>query len=210
MAVRTDVIEEMAALYQQWVAPHLEREDESFRTGPFALYVTRPRWQSDVKWWSPDDDATFARFRDAFNRLPVARHFERIVDLDLGVRLYCPFFVTRTWCKATDFHVDYEPECSTNAYTLMTPLGDYAPGGGHLAYRDAWGRERVYTYRKGTAVAFGSHFWHGTEPVGSGAPRAFLCFTFGTDKARHWPAIEKSVATQSRLVCRPDGTMQRL
>jgi hypothetical protein len=209
MAVPTDIVDETAALFQQWVAPHLSRENESFRTGPYAFYVLRSPWDSDVKWWSPDDEATFGRLRDVFNRLRVATHFERIVDRDLDVRLYCPFFVTRTWCKATDYHVDYMPECLTNAYTLMTPLGDYSPDAGNLAYRDAWGRERVYTYRKGTAVAFGSHFWHGTQPV-AGAPRAFLCFTFGTDKGRHWPAIEKTLVNQSRLICRSDGTMQRL
>jgi hypothetical protein len=204
-----DVVDEMAALYERHVAPNLEREDEAFRSEPLSFYVTRAQgWRSDVKWWSPNDVATFDRFRDAFERLALGRRFRAIVDVERGIRLYCPFFVTRSWCEKADYHYDYEPECRTNAYTLMTPLCDYAPGSGQLAYLDAWGRRRVYTYRRGRAVIFGARFWHSTQPIARGEPRAFLCFTFGTDKSRHWPGIEKTVGYQSNLLCRPDGTFR--
>jgi hypothetical protein len=207
--VSRDVVEEMSALYERHIAPNLFRENESFRSEPLSFYVTRAAWQSDVKWWSPGDEVTFVRLRDTFEQLALERRFREVVDVEHNIRLYCSFFVTRSWCERPDFHVDYQPECRTNAYTLMTPLGDYAPGPGHLVYRDEWGRPRVYTYRRGRAVIFGARFWHSTQPIARAAVRAFLCFTFGTDKTRYWPGIEKTVGYQSKLYCMPDGTLTR-
>jgi hypothetical protein len=124
--------------------------------------------------------------------------------------MYCPFFVVRSRCEQTRFHSDYDWEVGTNGYTLMTPLQDMSSDvDGHLEYLDTWGRRRMYRYRRGTAVVFGPGFIHGTQRMRAGPPRAFLCFTFGSDKEVHWPALKKTVATWSRQVRRPGGTLIR-
>jgi hypothetical protein len=50
-------------------------------------------------------------------------------------------------------------------------------------------RACVYTYRPGRAIIFGGGFRHATAPMLDAEPRAFLCFTFGSDQPRHWPTI---------------------
>ena len=58
-------------------------------------------------------------------------------------------------------------------------------------------------------MVFGSRFEHSTEPGrGDGEVHAYLCFTFGTDDAAMWPAIEATLGTQSRLVMHPDGELR--
>jgi hypothetical protein len=104
--------------------------------------------------------------------------------------------------------MDYTPGCGTNAYTLMTPLENMpAAGDGHLAYLDARGRACIYRYKKGTAIVIGTSFLHGTQVVATGQPRAFLCFTFGSDKEKYWPEVKNSIYYQSRLICTPGGTL---
>ena len=88
----------------------------------------------------------------------------------------------------------------------MTPLESMAAyRDGHLLYRDIAGNEQVrqqpspspnaeparecqvYLYKHGKAVCFGSGFEHATQPSTSQETKAFLCFTFGTDKfATYW------------------------
>ena len=136
--------------------------------------------------------------------------FHRLIDLDRAIRLYCTFIIVRSRCQRLTFHKDYVWACGRQCYTLMTPLEDcVASDEGHLAYLDSWGRQRVYRYRLGTAVAFGAGFAHSTQIMTSGPPRAFLCFTFGSDKNRYWPALQRSVYGQSRLLCRPGGELVR-
>jgi len=42
-----------------------------------------------------------------------------------------------------------------------------------------------------------------------GLSRVFLCFTFGSDKECYWLVIQRSIYGQSRLLCRPGGTLVR-
>ena len=78
---------------------------------------------------------------------------------------------------------------------------------GHVA-ADHYAR---YTYRKGEAIVFGASFVHSTEPGKARDPQkphVYLCFTFGTDKPEHWPAIAQTIdGYQSRMLTRPDGSM---
>jgi len=68
---------------------------------------------------------------------------------------------------------------------------------------------RTYTYFPGEAIVLGGGFWHSTEPGWAPEPRAFLCFTFGTDREELWPSIAKTLDSyQSRILCRPGGQMQ--
>ena len=133
----------------------------------------------------------------------------------------------RTRCDAPNFHVDYAREVGTNALTLMTPLEDFPPTEGfQLLYQQAPTTSlppptaphpnasgeggtalppppRQYAYRKGEAIVFGASFVHSTEPGAAAdpaAPHVYLCFTFGTDKPEHWPAIagERAAARADR------------
>ena len=69
-----------------------------------------------------------------------------------------------------------------------------------------------YRYKCGKAICFGSSFVHSTEPgesrqEGGRAPHVYLCFTFGSDKPEHWPAIAAAVdGKQSRMLMRADGS----
>jgi hypothetical protein len=212
MPLDPTVIATARALYALHVAPRWTAPEGSLQSGDLALFVKRPAgWSSDIGWWSADDAATYHLFEaELFQKVRLDEPFRRLVDLDQTLRLYCPFFVVRSRCERTRFHKDYDWGCRTNAYTLMTPLEDLsATRDGHLAYLDSWGRQRIYRYRLGVAVVFGAGFLHGTQPVVAGAPRAFLCFTFGSDKEQYWPAVRKSIGGQSRLICRPGGELVR-
>ena len=148
------------------------------------------------------------------------------------LRVYSAFFVVRSRCDAPNFHVDYAAGCGCRALTLITPLDDYGDNGGfELLYeatsavdagdeespgtRKASGDElketRRYVYRRGKAIVFGASFRHSTEPGATtgGIPRAYLCFTFGTDRPEHWPLISQTIDSQSRVLARPDGALVR-
>ena len=151
-----------------------------------------------------------------------------MIDYTERFRLYSAFFVVRTACDGVHFHTDWADDVGTNAFTLMTPLADYpiAPNesGGQfqLLYRDyehsfdSMGEDIAqgagvhrYIYRKGEAIVFGSHFSHSTEPgrPAADAPQVYLCFTFGSDKAEHWPSVFASCGYQARVLAGPDGRL---
>lgn len=210
--VDPSLIETARAFYSRHIAPRLIEQHESFQSGDHALYVNRPPgWWSDISWWSPDDLPTYRHFEtEFFRKLSLGERLHRLIDIDSTVRLYCSFFVVRSRCEQTRFHKDYSWGCGTNCFTLMTPLEDMSSTeAGHLAYIDTRGLRRIYRYRKGTAVVFGTGFLHGTQCYSGGRPHPFLCFTFGSDKEKYWPELQKSISYQSRLLCRPGGTFMR-
>ena len=80
-----------------------------------------------------------------------------------------------------------------------------------------WGAEALdasarYEYRMGKGIIFGASFAHSTEP-GSAHEQdglhAYLCFTFGTDRPKHWPGVAESIGGQSRVVGAMDGSLVR-
>jgi len=208
--VDPSLIDAAGAFYFQHMAPRVSEQRGSFRSGQLAFYVTRPPdWGSDISWWSADDAQTYRYFEsEFFLKVCLGEPLRRLIDIDRAVRLYYPSFVVRSQCEETFFHVDYRPGCGTNAYTLMTPLEDMSGSGeAHLAYLDALGRPRIYRYNKGTAIVFGTNFFHGTQVAAQRQARAFLCFSFGSDKQQYWPELKKSIYYQSRLLCTPGGTL---
>ena len=122
-------------------------------------------------------------------------------------------------CTAHDFHADYVGGVGTRALTLIAPLADNRQTDNfQLSYirdtdsaKSLPSEDRVgrYVYRKGRAIVFGSSFVHSTEPGEGrdGEVHAFLGFTFGTDDPRAWPLLAKTLGTQSRIICRPDGEL---
>ena len=169
--------------------------------------VARPSWNSDMAWVSANDEATFARFQSAFDRLDVAGHFKPYLDLDRAVRLYCGFLVIRSRCDAPNFHCDWL-DTNNEAFTLITPVTDHAEDFG-LLYRRLDGQIGEYRYRRGEAIVLGDSFDHSTKPGASAKPVVLLSFTFGTDRMEHWDKIARTAATQSALYQLPDGSFRR-
>jgi hypothetical protein len=207
------VIDAANDIYRQHIAPRVADQEGPFESADdLAFYVKRPKgWDSDISWWSADNASAYQHFdRECFEKIRFDEELLRLIDVDTDIRMYCPFFVVRSRCEQTRFHSDYEWDAGTNGYTLMTPVQDMSSDvDGHLEYLDIRGRRRMYRYRVGTAVVFGAGFIHGTQKMLAGSPRAFLCFTFGSDKEQHWPALKKTVATWSRQVRRPGGALIR-
>ena len=131
--------------------------------------------------------------------------------------MFTAFFVVRTSCSKPDMHEDYGRKARTHArmhaLTAMIPLyKEYADVPDfQLLYRDADQHTRQYRYKHGEAIVFGASFVHSTEPGSAhdaDVPHVYLCFTFGTDKPEHWPAIASTIdGYQSRVLTRPDGSM---
>lgn len=172
------------------------------------LYSKSPPWPSDIRWYSARWERVFKHFETIFNRLNVARHVEPFLDLRDSVRLYNAQFVVRRVCTEPRFHVDWH-DTNNEAFTLMTPLTENCAGFGML-YKKTDGSIGEYDYKVGEAIIFGDDFLHSTKPGAADEPVALLCLNFGTDKMKHWPKIERTVARQCLLTCRPDGSFQRL
>lgn len=173
------------------------------------------RSSSDLAWISVDDEPTFASFAKIFWDSGVADALRPLVDYDEGIALYSCFYVIRSRCGAPNFHTDWDDSVGTNAFTLLAPLEEYETSDFHLLYHGDAGATATptpplqYRYREGEAIVFASHFVHSTEPgcAVDDAPHAFLCFTFGSDKAEHWPSIVPTIGGyQSRIMKRFNGT----
>lgn len=173
---------------------------------PQGYHVERPAWESDIRWISAAEEATFERFQAAFDALDVARHVTEYVAVDHAIGLYQGFVVVRSECREASFHLDWE-DAGNQAFTLLTPIGRPTPGFG-LVFKTLTGETRSYDYREGEALIFGDQFVHSTAPGRSETPTALLSFTFGTDRMADWPAIRKTAGFQGGLVRRPDGVLE--
>ena len=172
------------------------------------------RDSSDLSWISVNDEATFATYRQIFDDMGIANALGPLIDADHGVRLYSCFYVVRSRCSSPNYHTDWPDAVGNNAFTLLTPLEDYATDDFQLLYKDSEHNLQQYRYRAGEAICFSSHFVHSTEPGrslsrevdGTVRPHVFLCFTFGSDKEEHWPVIAPTInGYQSRFLHRFDG-----
>jgi len=175
------------------------------------FFAQRVSWDSNIAWVSVDERSSYDHLHDIFRRLRLPTTFASVVPHNHGLQLYSAFFVARTWCRSHNYHHDYKPPVGTDALTLITPLRDYKETDSfQLNYRaHDVSRERRwdarYVYKRGKAIVFGSQFEHSTEPGEGKEPHAYLCFTFGTDDQARWPEISRTLDTQSRVVCHPNG-----
>lgn len=171
------------------------------------------RDSSDLSWISVNDEATFDVYRQIFDEMGVAAALAPLIDSESSIRLYSCFYVLRSRCAAPNWHTDWPEAVGTNAFTLLTPLEDYATEDFQLLYKDSDRDVQQYRYRAGEAICFASRFVHSTEPgraaadsAGRRRPHVFLCYTFGSDKQEHWPAIAPTInGYQSRFLHRYDG-----
>jgi len=216
-AVPESVIVDARQLYETHVKPYLDadREEVQVRWESavkegishtfFALSPSEKKWKYHIDWVYPNDLPTRSCFQTLFDGLQVKGWFkERLgglgIDIDTDVAMYAASFVVRTGAKEIPYwHTDYEwwfdeeeedsgSPPAKQAYTLMTPLEPMDRfEDGHLLYKDIADQSQVYKYEYGKAVCFGSGFEHATQPSKSTEVKAFLCFTFGTDKfEKYW------------------------
>jgi hypothetical protein len=204
-------------LDRDWVAPNVMRvpidaavadsfADVMVDPTPPGYHTERPHWNSDIRWISAANEATFARFQAAFDALDVARHVQEFVAVERQIRMYQGFVVLRSQCRKTDFHVDWD-ETGNQAFTLLTPIGPPTPGFG-LVFKTLTEETRTYDYSASEALIFGDLFLHSTQPGSSDTPAGLLCFNFGTDRMEDWPAIKKTAGAQGGIVRRPDGLLE--
>jgi hypothetical protein len=182
-------------------------EPESLPCRLISVAPDRSEWNSDIEWFSPDDEAGFAVFQSAFERLCIPQQAAPFLDLEEQVRLYIGFLVVRRHCAQPYFHTDWR-QLNNEAFTVLTPVTANADNFG-LLYGKLSGEVGNYDYRQGEAIMFGDDFVHSTRPGHSKDPVILLCFQFGTDKMKHWPGIYPQLETQATQVQRPDGVIMR-
>lgn len=190
LPIDTAIINEFAYLLNQPLA------DEHF-------HISRPNWQSDIEWISPNSLLCFRFFLDRFIRLGVATHVEPYLDIDSACRMYSGFLVRRSSCIQADFHLDWV-DTNNEAFTLITPITENSKGFG-LLYKQTDGVVAEYDYSLGEAIIFGDRFAHATKPGHSSEPVVLLSYTFGTDKMEHWHRLEPTGGNQGNLVRLPSG-----
>ena len=188
-----DEVEEIVA------ADYFEGEREINGIG---LHSFCPKWNGDLRWISPANQAAFDFFDQHFNKLDVVGKTEELLGDHGELIMYSGFFVTRSYTKKPYYHLDFSAEVGLNAFTLMTPINETGEVG-NLLYHDAYGDEQVYNYSKGTGVCFGGNFYHSTQPFESTEQYAFLCFTFGVTDMALWDAIADTAAEQSQIYRHP-------
>jgi hypothetical protein len=179
------------------------------RLGRF--FVVQPGiWSSDIAWISVDDDATHQHYLRLFEQSGIPEQMAPVVDHERGLRMFSAYYVVRSQATGSNMHVDFVPAVGCNAFTLMTPLADFAAPDFQLLYQDLDGVTRQYRYTRGEAICFGSHFQHTTEPgraaAADGGLHAYLCFTFGSDKEEHFAHVyETQGSYASRVIRTPSG-----
>lgn len=155
-------------------------------------------------WVSSNDKPTYDVFKRAFDALGITDDLKELVDYRSDITMYCGFYVVGRHMPVEVWHVDYRP--GANAYTLLTPLFDLAPGQGELLYRDWEGNPRQYTYELGEGIIVGEYFDHSTEPYEeTSSLRVLLSLTFGTDKLDYWETLSQTVGGQSQYLILPCG-----
>jgi hypothetical protein len=169
--------------------------------------VVQPDWNSDLRWISQGDEATFAWFESLFQRSGAADQVEQYIDFQAEIRLYSGFFVTRKWCRDPHFHVDWK-DGRNDAFTYLAPVSANCEELG-LLYRNVRGEVCEYTYRRGKALIFGDHFEHAVKQGETAEPVVLLSFAFGTDRIERWPEISQTIGYQGPFLCRPDGVFER-
>jgi hypothetical protein len=165
------------------------------------------QWNSDIEWISPDDEDGFAVFESAFERLGIPAQAAPYLDIEREVRLFIGFLVIRSRCARPYFHTDWT-RLNNEAFTVLTPVAGNAQNFG-LLYGKLNGQIGHYEYRGGEGILFGDDFIHSTKPGRSDEPVVLLCFQFGSDKMKYWPAIFPQLETQATQVRRPDGVFMR-
>lgn len=173
------------------------------RLGPSASYFASSFDDYPLLWVSNNNEETYGIFRRFFDSLEIETEIRKLVDHREKIIVYCGFLVVGDRAPATHWHNDFAP--GANAFTLITPLFELAPGHGHLLYklRDETLR---YQYIKNEAIFFGEKTSHTTEPYEpSDKKRVLVSLTFGTDKLEYWPRLKASLDSQAQYFKLPCG-----
>jgi hypothetical protein len=201
------LLDGLAGIYEGVVAPRLDlrtlistRAHAKLQGDGLRFHATS---YGDLAWVSSDDLTTHREFRRLFDGLGLAEAVKPLVDWHERIVMYQGFYVVSDGVEQPSWHVDYLP--GANAYTLLTPLYDLDPAHGHLLHLGDGLQKERYEYRRGVGVLVGEGFFHCTEPHLPGPRRVLVSMTFGTDRMQHWPALRRTVGTQSPFVVMPCG-----
>jgi hypothetical protein len=167
------------------------------------LATVSPRWNSDIKWLSPNSLHDFKIFSKIFDALNVSKLIKDSLNLNYELILYCGFLVTRSKCNAVNYHADWH-DLGLKAFTLITPLVEEGDDLG-IYYKKTDSSEGIYKYKPGEAIIFGSDFIHSTMPSTSNRKIVLLSFTFGINDISFLPQISRSIGSQSNLYRLPNG-----
>lgn len=188
-------------------AEYFEGEKKSDESG-ISLFSFCPKWNGDMRWISPGNEAAFAFFDKYFEKLDIVQKMQELLGDHGELIMYSGFFVVRSHTSEPYYHLDFSTEVGLNAFTLMTPIVETSDRG-NLLYHDAYDDEQTYKYSRGTAVCFGGNFYHSTEPFESPEPYVFLCFTFGVTDMTLWDLIAETAAGQGLMYRHPvDGIVK--
>lgn len=160
--------------------------------------------KNPLLWVSNNNEKTYQIFKKFYEQLDIDQELNKMIDVEDTIQVYCGFFVVGNKLQKEIWHVDYLEDA--NAFTLITPLFEVHKEHGDLLYLNHEQKIRKYEYKYGEAVIFGDKFKHSTETY-SKSPnmRVMLSMTFGTDKMKYWPILQKTIGGQSKFMYLPCG-----
>jgi len=157
-------------------------------------------FSSDIRWVSPRNLETYERYYEYVRKLGVFELFDHLIDYESRIVVYQIFFVVRSGCYNYNWHTDWETSTNGNAFTVMIPVDKANIG---LAFKDRYRQIQSYEYQQDQAIAFANGFAHSTDIGHDNEPKAFFCFSIGTDKQDAWEEISKTGARMSDYFMHP-------
>ena len=180
-------------------------EDFSAQSDLFS--IRKPSWGGDIRWISSKTIDCYGEFNRCFQLFSLPDLLKEIIDYSSEIRMYAGFLVERSSSKIS-YHIDWGEKLHNNAFTLITPIRHPADGL-NLLYKDIKGKERIYRYKYGKAVLFGSELIHSTEQGMSCKSTKLLCFQFGTDLGEYNQRVVDAMGSQCALFRLPGGQFIR-
>ena len=203
--VMPSLIDELINYYETYIKPNLRKEKY---IGPLTglkghdfFCVSPPSWNSDIRWISVNNLASYNHFLPHFEKTGLNDIFKKIIDVDSKIVVYSMFFVVRSKITIHNWHIDFEAGTNVNAFTFLTPLQNKSHV--HLAYKDINDNSNRYEYKKNVGIVFGENFSHSTDIASNESSEVIFCFSFGTDKMRDWKYIKRTAATQGEHYMHP-------
>lgn len=201
----------LASIYESVVAPKLDfsrlrsgADHDKLHGDGLRFHVAQ--YGNLLAWVSADDLATHGEFGRLFEHLQLAEAAKHLIDWHERIVMYNGFYVVSEGVERASWHRDYVD--GAQAYTLLTPLYELDADHGQLWY-ESGGQTVRYQYRHGVGVLFGEGFRHATEPfTPTSRLRVLVSLSFGTDRMRYWPALQRTVGIQNPFVVMPCGHLR--
>ncbi len=211
----TDLLKQIQSMYLSQLDPVISSESNAallaggqhfiseLNAGEYSYFLTS-YGKNPLIWISNNNEMTYQIFKDFYTNLNIEQQLKKLIDVDENIQVYCGFFVLGNRLNKEIWHVDYLD--GANAFTLITPLFEVSKDHGDLLYLNNEKKIRKHQYKYGEAVIFGDGFKHTTETYHKSVSlRVMLSLTFGTDKMKYWPVLQKTIGGQSKFMYLPCG-----